>query len=252
MLGLAGDWRRMPDGPAFPSGNILLLLMWLGVAGLMWYIQTSQKDIAPFDPFAIMKLSPDATDKEIRKQYRELAKITHPDKACSLALRSAPLPPQTDGYQLPKSDWQQGIVSVSQLMTRVVKTQMARGAGSDVGEAIGRALEGTQSTPAEMNRLGRMRLQRVARIPLPLSPFRPPPQNLDDPKAAEKFDLLAKAYQALTDEVSKANWIKYGHPDGPQVCNRAPFSLPSWMAAVLPVGDLAAPDSLPIACECRR
>mmetsp|Transcript_4208 Transcript_4208/g.10142 ORF Transcript_4208/g.10142 Transcript_4208/m.10142 type:complete len:425 (+) Transcript_4208:149-1423(+) len=102
-------------------GKIIMLLLWGAVAGLLFYIQTSQKEIAPFDPFAIMELSPDATEKEVKKQYYKLAKERHPDK------------------------------------------------------------------------------------------------NPDDPQAAEKFDLLAKAYNALTDETARENYKKYGHPDGPQV-----------------------------------
>jgi len=39
-----------------------------------------------------------------------------------------------------------------------------------------------------------------------------------DPKAHEYFaSHIAKAYAALTDEVSKENYKKYGHPDGHQV-----------------------------------
>eukprot|EP00983_Pelagomonas_calceolata_P129715 1161628-Pelagomonas_calceolata.AAC.13 len=40
-----------------------------------------------------------------------------------------------------------------------------------------------------------------------------------DPSAAEYFaSFVSKAYAALTDEVSRGNYEKYGHPDGPQVC----------------------------------
>lgn len=39
-----------------------------------------------------------------------------------------------------------------------------------------------------------------------------------DPKAHAYFrDYVAKAYEALTDEVARNNWMKHGHPDGPQV-----------------------------------
>ena len=39
-----------------------------------------------------------------------------------------------------------------------------------------------------------------------------------DPTAAEYFaSFVSKAYAALTDEVSRANYEKFGHPDGPQV-----------------------------------
>ncbi len=40
-----------------------------------------------------------------------------------------------------------------------------------------------------------------------------------DPKSAGYFaEYITKAYQALTDEASRLNYEKYGHPDGPQVC----------------------------------
>jgi translocation protein SEC63 len=39
-----------------------------------------------------------------------------------------------------------------------------------------------------------------------------------DPSAAEYFaSFVSKAYAALTDEVSRNNYEKFGHPDGPQV-----------------------------------
>lgn len=39
-----------------------------------------------------------------------------------------------------------------------------------------------------------------------------------DPQAAQYFaSFISKAYAALTDEVSRQNYEKYGHPDGPQV-----------------------------------
>lgn len=47
------------------------------------------------------------------------------------------------------------------------------------------------------------------------------PQN-PDPNAAKYFaSHISKAYAALTDEVSRKNYEKYGHPDGPQVGGRA-------------------------------
>eukprot|EP00919_Chromeraceae_sp_WS-2016_P046925 GHVR01111275.1.p1 GENE.GHVR01111275.1~~GHVR01111275.1.p1 ORF type:complete len:397 (+),score=64.79 GHVR01111275.1:107-1297(+) len=42
-----------------------------------------------------------------------------------------------------------------------------------------------------------------------------PDKNPNDPLAASKFMLVAKAYSALVDEVAKANYEKYGNPDGP-------------------------------------
>mmetsp|Transcript_87810 Transcript_87810/g.188376 ORF Transcript_87810/g.188376 Transcript_87810/m.188376 type:complete len:672 (-) Transcript_87810:157-2172(-) len=43
-----------------------------------------------------------------------------------------------------------------------------------------------------------------------------PDKNPDDPLAASRFIQITKAYSALTDEVAKRNWEKYGNPDGPQ------------------------------------
>jgi translocation protein SEC63 len=43
------------------------------------------------------------------------------------------------------------------------------------------------------------------------------PDKNPDPKAHHYFaTYVAKAYKALTDEVSRENYKKYGHPDGPQ------------------------------------
>ncbi|CAK9107387.1 DnaJ protein ERDJ2A (Chaperone protein dnaJ 21) (AtDjC21) (AtJ21) (Endoplasmic reticulum dnaJ domain-containing protein 2A) (AtERdj2A) (Translocation protein SEC63 homolog ERDJ2A) [Durusdinium trenchii] len=43
-----------------------------------------------------------------------------------------------------------------------------------------------------------------------------PDKNPDDPLAASRFIQITKAYQALTDEIAKRNWEKFGNPDGPQ------------------------------------
>jgi hypothetical protein len=46
----------------------------------------------------------------------------------------------------------------------------------------------------------------------------PCPLQNPDPKAAAYFAAyISKAYAALTDDVSRQNYEKYGHPDGPQV-----------------------------------
>lgn len=42
-----------------------------------------------------------------------------------------------------------------------------------------------------------------------------PDKNPDDPEAAAKFILLTKAYQALSDEEGKRNYLRYGNPEGP-------------------------------------
>lgn len=43
-----------------------------------------------------------------------------------------------------------------------------------------------------------------------------PDKNPDDPHAAAKFIGVAKAHKALTDPAARANYEKYGNPDGPQ------------------------------------
>ncbi|CAI5727097.1 unnamed protein product [Hyaloperonospora brassicae] len=43
-----------------------------------------------------------------------------------------------------------------------------------------------------------------------------PDKNLHDPRATSAFARVTKAYEALTDPKSMANYQKYGHPDGRQ------------------------------------
>ena len=43
-----------------------------------------------------------------------------------------------------------------------------------------------------------------------------PDKNIGDKLAEEMFMKIAKAYEALTDETSKENYLKYGNPDGKQ------------------------------------
>lgn len=42
-----------------------------------------------------------------------------------------------------------------------------------------------------------------------------PDKNPDDPLASSKFLQVTRAYQALSDEAAKENYLKYGNPDGP-------------------------------------
>merc|ERR1719247_2466627 len=55
-----------------------------------------------------------------------------------------------------------------------------------------------------------------------------PDKNPDDPLAASRFIQITKAYTALTDEVAKANYEKYGNPDGPQT-TKVGIGLPRFM-----------------------
>ena len=44
------------------------------------HLQATAKDAQPFDPFGILQLPPGATDKEIKRAYRQLSLRYHPDK----------------------------------------------------------------------------------------------------------------------------------------------------------------------------
>ena len=56
-------------------------------AALLWWLLVlnfqkvnGMEGIQTFDPFQILEISTDATEKEIRKQYRKLSLLKHPDK----------------------------------------------------------------------------------------------------------------------------------------------------------------------------
>lgn len=55
-----------------------------------------------------------------------------------------------------------------------------------------------------------------------------PDRNSGDKDSTEKFQLIAKAYESLTDEVSMENWKKYGNPDGRQPMDVS-IGLPSFL-----------------------
>lgn len=57
------------------------------------------------------------------------------------------------------------------------------------------------------------------------------PKNLSDMeklKFEEDYVLITKAYKALTDELTKENYLKYGHPDGPQSVSHG-IALPKFL-----------------------
>jgi hypothetical protein len=74
-----------------PAGNVVMLLMWLVWAGLLAYTQSSMASLKPFDPFEILNVPRDASDRDIKKAYRKLSLVYHPDKvrpaACGGAQR---------------------------------------------------------------------------------------------------------------------------------------------------------------------
>lgn len=54
------------------------------------------------------------------------------------------------------------------------------------------------------------------------------PDKNPDPAATEYFaEYITKAYKALTDQTSRENFKKYGHPDGPQAMTVS-VALPEW------------------------
>jgi len=55
-----------------------------------------------------------------------------------------------------------------------------------------------------------------------------PDKNKNNPQAEARFMMIAKAYEALTDPEAKANYEKYGNPDGKQSLEVS-IGLPSWL-----------------------
>jgi len=56
-----------------------------------------------------------------------------------------------------------------------------------------------------------------------------PDKNIGDERAASMFMMIAKAYEALTDDVARENWEKYGNPDGKQSFEFS-IGLPTFLA----------------------
>eukprot|EP00933_Yihiella_yeosuensis_P027181 TRINITY_DN21096_c0_g1_i1.p1 TRINITY_DN21096_c0_g1~~TRINITY_DN21096_c0_g1_i1.p1 ORF type:complete len:656 (+),score=166.46 TRINITY_DN21096_c0_g1_i1:161-2128(+) len=75
----------------------------------------------------------------------------------------------------------------------------------------------SSSTPAEIKKAYRK-----------LSLVYHPDKNPDDPLAASRFIQITKAYSALTDETAKANYEKYGNPDGP-TASKVGIGLPAFL-----------------------
>jgi translocation protein SEC63 len=119
--------------------NIGLLVAWVVLLALGVFISTCKlKEAELFDPFEILGIPVTADAKQIKKAYRQMSRIHHPDKV---------------------SDPEQKKI------------------------------------------------------------------------AAEFFaNKLSKAYQTLTDEVARENWIKHGHPDGQQAMSIG-IALPTWFFA---------------------
>lgn len=59
---------------------VALTFLWGAFVYLVSLMLVMQPQVAAFDPFAILKLAPDATDRMIKKAYRQLSLRYHPDK----------------------------------------------------------------------------------------------------------------------------------------------------------------------------
>ncbi|XP_010909367.2 dnaJ protein ERDJ2 [Elaeis guineensis] len=60
--------------------NLTLLLLWVIMGILVYYIKHISRETQPFEPFSILGLEPGASDSEIKKAYRRLSILYHPDK----------------------------------------------------------------------------------------------------------------------------------------------------------------------------
>ncbi|EGD73142.1 hypothetical protein PTSG_04855 [Salpingoeca rosetta] len=63
----------------FSTWNIIYVLAWAAVLAIMWQISHMEHE-AVYDPFEILELPSDATTKQIKKRYRELSLMYHPDR----------------------------------------------------------------------------------------------------------------------------------------------------------------------------
>lgn len=57
-----------------------LVLGWILFAYLFYRVFTMERTITIYDPYEILEIDRGATTQEIKKQYRELSKVYHPDK----------------------------------------------------------------------------------------------------------------------------------------------------------------------------
>ncbi|KAK9848100.1 hypothetical protein WJX84_012284 [Apatococcus fuscideae] len=57
----------------FSRNTLILLGLWLLWALLLVWVSYSAKEIKPFDPYSILQLEPGATEKDVKKAYRNLS-----------------------------------------------------------------------------------------------------------------------------------------------------------------------------------
>ncbi|KAL2550576.1 DnaJ protein ERDJ2A [Forsythia ovata] len=61
-------------------GNLTLVLLWVIMVILVYYIKHMNSENQVFEPFSILGLESGASDSEIKKAYRRLSILYHPDK----------------------------------------------------------------------------------------------------------------------------------------------------------------------------
>lgn len=75
---------------------------------------------------------------------------------------------------------------------------------------------------------GSATLKQIKKAYRRLSIIHHPDKNREDPEAGQRFIKITKAYAALTDDVSRENFIKYGNPDG-YMGTTLGLGLPEWV-----------------------
>lgn len=60
--------------------NLTLVMLWIIMGALVYYIKHTSSEMQVFEPFSILGLEPGASDSEIKKAYRRLSVMYHPDK----------------------------------------------------------------------------------------------------------------------------------------------------------------------------
>ncbi|XP_042481332.1 dnaJ protein ERDJ2-like [Macadamia integrifolia] len=60
--------------------NLTLVILWVIMAFLVYYIKNISREIQVFEPFSILGLESGASESEIKKAYRKLSILYHPDK----------------------------------------------------------------------------------------------------------------------------------------------------------------------------
>ncbi|XP_051131604.1 dnaJ protein ERDJ2-like isoform X2 [Andrographis paniculata] len=71
-------FRRISNFSTY--SNLTVVLLWVVVALLVFYIKHSNTEVKVFEPFSILGLEPGVSDSEIKKAYRKLSILYHPDK----------------------------------------------------------------------------------------------------------------------------------------------------------------------------